>query len=341
MSTMVKIPSRNNLGWLRLLFALQVVIVHTLEHLGINTPQILRNFPGVPAFFFISGFLIYNSYLNAQGSTYFKNRFLRLFPGLLLVTLGGVCIALIAHGYQDVIKHPQQYLVWIFAQITLGQAYNPELFRDIGIGVINGSLWTLTTEILFYLSVPVIVVLERHFVYTVEAFIIASFTFYVAGPLLLNDPIYRDKTLFDIIALTPIAWGWMFGFGILAVKNFDKLITKTEYYPILILFIILMILFGDGVFFGSTGNRLGLFYFIAYAGLVFYIAFAVPFVPLSFDFSYGMYIWHAPVINLVLVLSIPSVYLVFIFTIILAALSWFFVEQPSLKLKHRSIFNLS
>src|SRR6266436_40126 len=92
----VTFPRNNNLEWLRLIFAVQVVFVHAAEHLNFAIPAIIGHFPGVPAFFFVSGFLIYASYLNAPGRRYFENRFLRLFPALVFVTLGGMAVALAA-----------------------------------------------------------------------------------------------------------------------------------------------------------------------------------------------------------------------------------------------------
>ena len=59
---------------------------------------IINHLPGVPAFFFVSGFLIYTSYLNAPGIRYFQNRFLRVFPGLVFVSLGGLVVVGIAKG---------------------------------------------------------------------------------------------------------------------------------------------------------------------------------------------------------------------------------------------------
>jgi len=83
------IPKSNNIDLLRLFFALQVVLSHTAGHLGLVVPSYLSYFPGVPAFFFVSGFLIYASFLNAPGRNYIFNRFLRIFPGLLFVVIFG------------------------------------------------------------------------------------------------------------------------------------------------------------------------------------------------------------------------------------------------------------
>ena len=310
---------------------------HTAEHMGLGIPGIIGNFPGVPAFFFVSGFLIYASYLHAPGRRYFENRLLRLCPGLVLVTLGGAAVVLIAHGWKSFFDNFSTFIAWVFAQTTLGQAYNPSLFRDVGVGVINGSLWTITVEILFYLSVPIIVWMEGRFRFTVVVLLVLSFLTCSVVPLLFTDHIYRDKTLYDFISLTPIAWGWMFGLGILTVKYFDQVRPWLKYFPLLIIPLAIMMFLGEGLLFGASGNRLGLVYFLCYACLILWLAFTVPFVRLSFDLSYGVYIWHAPIINLFLILEISRVSLVLALTFAIAGLSWFLVESPMLKLKRKSL----
>lgn len=330
-------PKQNNLEWLRLLLATQVVIEHAAAHIGFSLPGLISNFPGVPAFFFVSGFLIYSSYLNAPGRRYFENRFLRLYPGLVAVTIGGAVVALLARGWSDLFYNGETYAVWFIAQTTLGQAFNPGLFREVGVGVINGSLWTITTEILFYLCVPVIAWLERRFAHTVIMLLALSFVFYAIGPLVFSTKIYRDKTVYDLFALTPVAWGWMFAAGILAAKNFDCIRRFIPYAIWAIAPMALMIAFGSGLLFGSTGNRLGLVYFLCYVGVVLWFAFTVPFVRLKFDLSYGAYIWHMPVINFLLVLGIPNPWLAVSLTYLIATLSWFLVEKPALKRKRLSL----
>ncbi|MBS0151196.1 MAG: acyltransferase [Nitrospira sp.] len=330
-------PKNNNLEWLRLIFAIQVVLAHAADHMELALPKVIRHFPGVPAFFFVSGFLIYASYLNAPGRRYLENRFLRLFPGLMFVTIGGGVVVLIAHGWTDLLDNITTYAIWFLAQITLGQAYSPGLFRDVGVGVINGSLWTITTEIVFYLSVPIIVWLEQRFRFTIVVIFVLSFTIYSIGPLVFSATIYRDKTFYDVLALTPIAWGWMFATGIFAVQHFAHLQRWLPYMPWVIVPVVAMIFFGQGVLFGSSGNRLGLIYFSCYIGMVLWFAFVAPFVRVNFDLSYGAYVWHMPIINLLLVLGVPSVLLAVVLTFFSATLSWFLVERPALKLKQQSL----
>jgi len=331
-------PKKNNLDLLRLIFSVQVLVEHASIHMGVKLPGFIEHFPGVPAFFFISGFLIYAAYLNAPGVPYFKNRILRLYPGLVFVTIGGLAVLVMANGWSVLHKHAGELFVWFVAQTTIGQAYNPALFRDIGVGVMNGSLWTITTEILFYILVPVIVGLERKWPCAVLLLTCVSFATYVLAPYYFISPIYHQKTLYDVIKLTPLVWGWMFGFGILAVKHFDIVQRNLS---LLILFAIPMLAFiflnGQGSLFGVTGNRLGLIYYVCYISIILWISFNCPCLRLPCDLSYGIYIWHMPIINAVLSLKIRSALIVLLLTVFFAAISWYLVEQPILRLKRFSI----
>jgi len=49
-----------------------------------------------------------------------------------------------------------EFVFWVVGQISFVQFDNPELMREFGTGVANGSLWTISVELQFYLMVPVI-----------------------------------------------------------------------------------------------------------------------------------------------------------------------------------------
>lgn len=79
----------NCFNFIRLIAALQVFFGHASEHLFVPMPSGVKEiwwaFRGVPIFFILSGFLIWNS-LERQTSffTYCKKRLLRLYPELYL-----------------------------------------------------------------------------------------------------------------------------------------------------------------------------------------------------------------------------------------------------------------
>ncbi|MBL4832210.1 MAG: acyltransferase [Aliivibrio sp.] len=340
---MIKFSKYNNIEWLRLVFALQVVFVHAFEHLNGTAIPFLSYFPGVPAFFFTSGFLIYASYERSPSlKNYFLNRFLRLFPALFIVSLAAFFLAAVAKGTEHFLDNLMHYLTWFIGQITILQVYNPAMFRDIGLGVMNGSLWTITVEILFYLSIPIIIFLESFFKWTVPVLFFLSFSLYSLGERYLGIEFALGKTIFEFLELTPLVWGWMFLLGTLSYKFFDRLVPLlNKFWLAFVGLICLGYLNQQNVFLAPSSNHLGIIYFLLYGMAILYIAFVTRYVPLKFDLSYGIYIWHGIVINFLLIFGSADVTIALVLTIMLAVFSWFVVEKPSLKLKNYSLLNRS
>src|SRR5262245_53294221 len=93
----------NNFDLIRLFAASQVVFHHASVHLDAAASgpvwSALEQFPGVPIFFFISGFLISRSYeANSTLREYATNRILRIYPGLW-ICLAVTTLAVAATGY--------------------------------------------------------------------------------------------------------------------------------------------------------------------------------------------------------------------------------------------------
>ena len=155
---------RNNFDLLRLFAAMQVVFNHVVHNMDVTLPAILAGiqyylylFPGVPIFFFISGFLISKSYENNDRAAEFaQNRILRLYPGLIICVMLSFLL-IFASGYMGETK--AEFMDWtllFLAKTSFLQFYNPDFMRSYGDGVLNGSLWTITVELQFYIMVPVI-----------------------------------------------------------------------------------------------------------------------------------------------------------------------------------------
>ena len=66
-------------------------------------------------------------------------------------------VAALASAAGFVIENARAYGFWFATQLTLGQWYTPRGLRDFGVGGINGALWTITTEIIFYQSKPEVI----------------------------------------------------------------------------------------------------------------------------------------------------------------------------------------
>lgn len=156
--------SDNSLDLLRLFAALQIAITHYLNlsllKYGIGSPgdqlllgmkRILSLYPGLIILLTLSGFLMGESLSRAAGRKDFVlKRFRRIYPGLW------VCMLLIA-AQVYILLGPEsisaaQMLRWGAVQ-GLGAAYTPEFLQGFATGSLNGTLWAIMVELQLYVLV--------------------------------------------------------------------------------------------------------------------------------------------------------------------------------------------
>ena len=133
----------NNFDIIRLFAALQVVIVHLIEHFHAGSltwfSKLIAIFPGVPIFFFISGFLISAAWeRNPDLKVFALNRIYRIFPGLWICVLFSA-VTLVFYDFSLMSDNLSTFFFWTLTQATIFQAWNPAFLRGYGIGVVNGS----------------------------------------------------------------------------------------------------------------------------------------------------------------------------------------------------------
>jgi peptidoglycan/LPS O-acetylase OafA/YrhL len=341
----------NNFDLIRLLAAAQVVYLHAAVHLQLASDgwlsTLIAQFPGVPIFFFISGFLISRSYeINSALWEYATNRILRIYPGLwicLMVTT----LAVAATGYFSQAAVPAgQLAAWLLAQSTFVQFFNPDFMRGFGVGVINGSLWTISVELQFYVLIPVLYWLLARLGTSRSRGNAALFGLILvfAG---LNRLYYHfsdalsEHFLYKLAGVSFAPWIYMFLLGTLAQRNFPILhrLLAGSFVPLLAAYLGFMWLTGHWQ--APPGNSIGPAPFLLLAAVVFACAYSWSELSRRLlrgnDVSYGVYIYHMPVINLLLFFGPAGRPLdrliVFAATLFLAGLSWVMVERPALALK--------
>ena len=109
-------------------------------------------FPGVVILFTMSGFLVAASFERAKTrKEFFLRRALRIYPELWICTiinLAVVCILV-----------PQMLdrgmILWVMTQI-FGIANTPACLKALPTGSINGTLWTIFTEVQLYIVLAII-----------------------------------------------------------------------------------------------------------------------------------------------------------------------------------------
>src|ERR1700761_2906554 len=149
-----------------------VVLYHLTSPLAVKNAQAGISFPvfrygylGVEFFFIISGFVISYSLENtATISTFFLHRFRRLFPAMLLYSL--ITFAVIGClDTADIFKNAH-YARNLLPGFTFT---NPAIWTNLtGIDFhwINGSYWSLWTEVQFYILSACIYFLNRKHFFT-------------------------------------------------------------------------------------------------------------------------------------------------------------------------------
>lgn len=161
---------QNNFELLRFMLAFVVFLYHAFVLSRVGALQPLNIFSAdiaVKSFFIVSGFLIFMSYENSRSlQGYFEKRIRRIYPAyfFIIVTatvLGAYFSIYPLHDYfsMPVLKYLAANLLFLnFLQTTL-----PGLFQQNPLNAVNGALWTLKIEVMFYLFVPLAVMAFRSF----------------------------------------------------------------------------------------------------------------------------------------------------------------------------------
>ena len=348
---------RNNFDFLRFFFASLVILSHSYLLLapdGLDREPLWRltrmkmNFGtlGVACFFAISGFLITHSWLRTSSAAdYFKKRALRIYPGWIVALL--FCVFVVApllrpdHGLALHDIGTYGFLSQLFLR-------NIGILRTLpGIGLPNGSTWTIPFEILCYFLVAVFGLLGWLRRPPLVAGCAALLLIALNWPGLRLLPMLWPP--FGLHPLPYVGWLWplpMFATYFLSGMLLFLFRARIPHSPWLLAASVVLV--------GLTLGRLPLanvfFWVFPTAGC--YILFYLAFLPVGNlyawakhgDLSYGIYLYAYPIQRLLVAEQFRGFHLspltLFLLAWVLAcgaaALSWHFVERPFLKLKPRS-----
>jgi peptidoglycan/LPS O-acetylase OafA/YrhL len=351
-------PKANNFDLIRLVAALQVVVNHCAHHFGIDHSHwplfvFTSLFPGVPIFFFTSGFLISRSYENNPVLGEFAlNRILRIYPALIVCF--AVSLALVAiSGYfarQEV--PPLQALLWGVGQLSFIQFYNPEFMRDYGVGVLNGSMWTISVELQFYVLTPLLYASlrllnppdkrpGRALLGILIAFVAVNLA-YSAGAAR-----YADADWYKLVGVSFAPWFYLFLIGVVFQRHFEMFRAWLgSRFASLVLVYAVAAWVWRFILGWSLGNDVNPMLSAALCAVTFAAAFSGAGLADRLlhrnDLSYGAYIYHMPIVNFLIAIGLGSgtgSFLIAIAaTLVLAYGSWRAVEKPALRFKRHALY---
>ncbi|HNP47238.1 MAG TPA: acyltransferase [Bacteroidia bacterium] len=330
----------NNFDLLRILAAVQVVVSHGFHHLHLDKSNTLfrfiEKFPGVPVFFTISGFLIAASFeKNSNLKIYFSNRVLRIFPGLWVCIFFSILTAAIVGNinFMNPVSFP-----WLLGQLSFMQFFNPDFLRGYGTGVLNGSLWTITVELQFYLLLPLLYFFFKKSKSVNLLLLLLFIAFFLSAILLHAFRLTETQNKFLAVTFLPHYYLFLAGMMMWKIKAYNSALINGKGLVWLAIFLLFVYAVPDSSITSFIGKILL---------SVFTISAAYTFPKLSRkllkgnDLSYGIYIYHMPVINMLVeknqISSANYFFLALFATLVLAFLSWKFVEEKFIRMKKSSL----
>jgi peptidoglycan/LPS O-acetylase OafA/YrhL len=282
----------NNFDVLRLILASIVVLAHcfdlsrepALSWVG----DVISSRVAVEGFFAMSGFLIVASYDRSSSlRSYLTKRARRILPAYwaacgFAIVLGAVMSAL------PVLQYISSASTWKYVAATLSFATFlhpslPGVFADNPtVGAVNGALWTIKVEVMFYLAVPVVAWLCRRVgrYVTLGSIFAASIAYRV-----ICETLGRDSLAMQLP-------GQMAFFVVGALVHYHR----TEFAK----YARWMWTLGGAAYLGDMFVGFIAFRAVGIAVLTLCVVLLVPPLkgPTKYgDFSYGAYVFHFPIVQ--------------------------------------------
>ena len=279
---------------------------------------------GVKGFFVISGLLIWLSAEHTNSwRIFFVKRFFRIYPSLIFLLLLTSFVAIFY--FKQPLTMVFEYFFWNSIFLNFMNHCIGDVFNNNAMCAINGSLWTLKLEVAYYFFVGVVFFTLRNYAFkilvmvTILSFSLESVLFFLPNNYIHFAELFQNQIPFKF---------YYFGLGVIFNRFHEKLSNK-------ILSIILLIGFIGWYLFDIKFIFLPLFVL----SLVYLVAFRLPIFSFSKygDMSYGMYIFHFPIIQFFISenwftgLFYLDFFLILVFVLLASKLSWELIEKNSIK----------
>lgn len=338
--------AENSFNAVRLLAALQVAYMHATAHLKLNPlwgHEWIAQFPGVPIFFAVSGYLVFDSLLRLPTKRdFFRHRALRIYPALFVnILILEICFAAGGGMHVDIVGPIKALFFEFLYLITASDELAARWAGARGLRTFDGFfqiypsgvLWTLTVELTFYAIVPLFA-FARDRKASATAMIVALCALSIASNGLI------PKSVLFSLSVGP--YFWMFGIGMLFRLWRPKSIQWPPAIPLLVLLTSLFCAQARGLAYPEwkiEPSWITLLQTALLCSAVILIGVG-PFLRSRLlaanDISYGVYLYHMLFVAVVMAVprSEPFTLLGILLCSMAAGLmSWRLVERPAMKRK--------
>ena len=328
----------NCFDFMRYFFAVSLIIVHFCTLADVDQFWIITGPIRVKAFFIISGFLVFYSYIKREDlKDYIEKRIRRILPPYFLVVISCVLLGffITSLSKQDYVtsKETYKYLISNFSFLNFIQPTLPGVFESNPMPAVNGSLWTMKVEVMFYVSVPIIFFLLKK--YNKLSIMITIFLFAIFYDYCFTMLYEQTNNSIYLLIRKQIGSQLVYFYsGTFILLYFNYFIKYLKYlFPIAII-----------LYFGQDLN----FIFsclepLSFATILIGLAYNLKYLNFlrKYDnISYGMYLYHFPIIQVIIYYKIPqyniylAFFIAFMLTIVIFALSWRFIEKPIIEKRY-------
>lgn len=158
-----KVPMPNNMGMVRYVIALLIVLSHFFILTGFTSPVPLQmGYTRVGAFFALSGFLVFGSYLRKNS---FKrqliDRMWRLLPAywstIIIFAIFLCSLSTLSPGQYFFSPDFWKYLAANMLFLNFLHPTLPGVFENLDFEAVNGAMWTMKVEWALFVTVPFVV----------------------------------------------------------------------------------------------------------------------------------------------------------------------------------------
>jgi len=279
----------------------------------------------VKAFFIITGFLVSYSFLSRNGDCkhYAIKRVVRILPAYVAVICFAVIIGAVfsKESFLGFFTQPHtwKYFLANLFMLNFIEPSLPMLFQFNHMTAVNGSLWSMKFEVLFYCMVPfvfwLITKINKHIFTLITIAVVIAVNIWSDAPIHLN---YFCYFFTGMIAF------WEFPF--LHRIMWPALITSS-----------FLLLTPHFVHVDWWCRLIQILYPFLFTITLLTVAYSIKF--LSFfrhlpNVTYGIYLYHFPIIQVLLSLGLAQynvwlcLCIAMLLTFTMANLSWFLIEKP-------------
>lgn len=329
-------PRFHNLDELRLILATIVAFQHIILLGQLESLYPLLRFLSsefaVSGFFVLSGFLIFSAFRTGAVQDYALRRSARIYPAYLAVLVVAVIAAMlnaavlddVSISLGDVVRYLVANAVFLnFVHPNIGDLFSGQ-YQD----AVNGALWTIKIEVLFYLIVPVLALLITRI--TALPVLVAMAAIGVFWPHIVDiGETMLGRTLPASMVNQLPGYLHLFVAGIALSRTVSGQMTVLAFCLLCVGTCVALALF----------NPLMPSYYMLVLPLMIYLVMQVPQITIlnRNDFSYGLYLFHWPVTQFMVMYfkGTMSDLVFFVATLAIAVLfsvlSWFLVERPMIR----------